>query len=71
MFHEQIGIVKWFNFVKGYGFITSEEGKDIFVHKSDVEYVHFGEHLAEGMEVRYEIEETPRGKKATRVRTVD
>ena len=65
------GTVIWFNPDKGYGFIASEDGKDIFVHKSDVEYVQFGEHLTEGLEVRYETAVTPRGKKATRVRTVD
>lgn len=64
------GTVKWFNPRKGFGFITAADGTDIFVHKSGVDYVGFRETLEEGLKVTYEVEETPKGKKAIKVRTV-
>ena len=64
------GTVKWFNPRKGFGFITSEDGTDIFVHKNDVDYIGYRNHLQEGLKVTFEVEEAPRGKKAIKVRTV-
>ena len=58
-----IGTVKWFNPIKGFGFITPESGdKDVFVHISAVEKAGLGE-LKEGQRVSYEVV-TERGKKA-------
>lgn len=57
------GTVKWFNAVKGYGFIRPESpGDDVFVHVSAVEQAGLGT-LAEGQRVSYEVV-TERGKKA-------
>ncbi len=64
------GTVKWFNPRKGFGFITSDDGNDIFVHKRDVDYIGYRDYLAQGLKVTYEIEESPNGKKAIKVRTV-
>jgi CspA family cold shock protein len=50
------GTVKWFSVNKGYGFITGEDGKDIFVHYSSIEVEGF-KTLNEGQEVTYEIGE--------------
>lgn len=51
-----IGVVKWFNRVKGYGFIQPEGGgKDVFVHISAVEKAGMGD-LNEGQRVSYELE---------------
>ncbi len=50
-----IGVVKWFNPVKGYGFIEPEDGsKDVFVHKSAAESAGLG-HLREGQRLSYEL----------------
>lgn len=50
-----VGIVKWFNPVKGYGFITPDDGgKDAFVHISAVERAGIGT-LREGQKVEYEL----------------
>jgi CspA family cold shock protein len=58
-----IGIVKWFNATKGYGFIQPDDGgKDVFVHISAVEKAGFNS-LAEGAKVSYEIV-TDRGKQS-------
>jgi len=60
------GVVKWFNPKKGYGFITSEDGKDIFVHFSSIQ----GEGhktLKEGDEVKFEITQGEKGEQATEV----
>lgn len=61
------GKVKWFNDQKGFGFIASDKGKDIFVHHSVIEGQGF-KTLQDGETVEYEVEEGPKGAKATRVR---
>lgn len=63
------GKVKWFNDQKGFGFISSEQGTDIFVHHSVIEGQGFRT-LQDGETVEYEAEEGPKGTKATKVRRV-
>lgn len=60
------GTVKWFSNQKGYGFITTDEGKDVFVHYSAVEGDGF-KTLQEGMRVQFEITQGPKGEQATKV----
>ena len=60
------GTVKWFNDKKGYGFITPEEGNDVFVHHSAIQGEGF-KSLREGEEVEFEITQDPRGEKAANV----
>lgn len=60
------GKVKWFNNQKGYGFIESEGGGDIFVHYSVIKSDGF-KTLNEGELVQYEVVEGPKGKQATNV----
>jgi len=55
------GKIKWYNFRKGYGFIETSKGEDIFVHHSSVPA---GIKLDEKDEVEFEIEDTERGKQA-------
>jgi CspA family cold shock protein len=55
------GKIKWYNFRKGYGFIETKEGEDIFVHHTAVPA---GTKLDENDEVEFEIEDTERGKQA-------
>jgi CspA family cold shock protein len=64
------GIVKWFNDSKGYGFISRDEGPDVFVHFSAV----VGEGyrtLQEGDAVEFEIGTCPKGLQAVDVRKVE
>lgn len=63
------GKVKWFNNTKGYGFITSDEGVDAFVHYSDVQGDGF-KSLEEGDVVEFEMTKGPKGSKAVNVRKV-
>lgn len=60
------GKVKWFNQEKGYGFISREDGPDVFVHYSAIQYEGF-KTLAEGEEVEFEIVEGARGPQAANV----
>lgn len=62
-----VGTVKWFNDAKGYGFITHEDGRDVFVHYSSIEGDGFRS-LNQGQEVEYEFEEGPKGLHASAVR---
>ncbi len=65
------GTVKWFNKVKGFGFIVSDEGeKDVFVHITAVTESGLNE-LEEGQKVSYEMIEEPKGLKATKITLVE
>jgi cold shock protein len=63
------GTVKWYDRVKGYGFIQTEEEKDIFIHRSGLETAHT--ELEAGQKVEFEIEQREKGPVATKVRKVD
>ncbi len=60
------GTVKWFDNQKGYGFITHEDGKDVFVHHSAIAGDGY-KSLEEGQEVMFDIETGPKGDKAINV----
>jgi CspA family cold shock protein len=60
------GTVKWFNDSKGFGFITSEDGSDVFVHHSSIQGNGF-KSLAEGDSVSFDVENGPKGLKAMNV----
>ncbi|WP_282925926.1 cold-shock protein [Helcococcus kunzii] len=60
------GTVKWFNNEKGFGFITGEDNKDVFVHQSSIQAEGFRS-LEEGEYVSYDIERDRRGAKAVNV----
>ena len=62
----QKGTVKWFNNQKGYGFISDEEGKDIFVHYTGLNMEGF-KTLDEGQEVEFDVVEGTKGPQATNV----
>jgi len=61
------GTVKWFNDQKGYGFITADDGKDVFVHHSGIEASGF-KSLHEGDRVSFEIEQGAKGPAAAKVK---
>lgn len=61
------GTVKWFNAEKGYGFITVDEGADVFVHWSAIEMEGYRA-LDEGQRVEFEIGEGQKGPQAEAVR---
>lgn len=63
------GTVKWFSNEKGYGFISQQDGEDVFVHFSAIEGDGY-KSLAEGQEVEFEVTDGPKGKQAANVRPI-
>lgn len=60
------GTVKWFNGEKGFGFITGEDGKDVFVHFSQIKTDGY-KSLEEGQEVSFDAVKGPKGLQAENV----
>lgn len=61
-----VGNVKWFNDKKGYGFIQSEGGEDVFVHHTAIQGDGF-KTLSEGQAVEFEVTQGPKGPQASNV----
>ncbi len=66
VFTMENGTVKWFNAEKGYGFVTREDGSDVFVHFSAIQGDGY-KTLEEGQAVSFDIEESDRGPQAVNV----
>ncbi len=60
------GTVKWFNDKKGFGFISQDNGQDVFVHQTSIQGEGFRT-LAEGDKVEFEVTKDEKGYKATNV----
>ena len=68
----QRGKVKWFSSEKGYGFIKPQDGgKDVFVHRNNVDGLDWEDSLRDGEAVEYDTEQTPKGVSATNVRRTE
>ena len=65
------GTVKWFNNSRGYGFITMEDGTEIFVHYSGIVSDKKFKSIAEGQTVEFEITDGEKGKQAINVTVVE
>jgi len=63
------GTVKWYDRVKGYGFLQTEDNKDIFVHRSGLEAAHA--ELEAGQAVEFEVEQREKGPVAIKVKKVE
>lgn len=62
-----IGTIKWFNVEKGYGFIAGDDGKDIFVHISDIDQE---DPINTGDRVSYDVGASNKGPKAVKVHSI-
>jgi CspA family cold shock protein len=63
------GTVKWFNESKGFGFLSQEDGDDVFVHYSSIQSSGFKK-LDEGQSVEFEVQDGPKGPQAVNVTVV-
>ena len=63
------GKVKWFNAAKGYGFITGDDGKEVFVHFSAIQVDGY-KTLDEGQAVEYEVNDGDKGPQAVNVKKI-
>ena len=61
------GTVKWFNAQKGYGFLSTPEGKDVFVHFSAIQNEEGYKTLNDGQEVEFDVVEGEKGPQAANV----
>jgi len=66
MADRQQGVVRWFNSLKGYGFIGCEDGEDVFVHYSAITMDGYKK-LKEGQAVEFDLVSNPRGRQAANV----
>jgi CspA family cold shock protein len=66
----QTGTVKMWDTSKGYGFITSDEDDDLFVHSSDIHISVSNQRLFEGQRVKFDIRRDMKGDKAINVRVI-
>ena len=64
------GKVKWFNDAKGFGFISCDDGTEVFVHHSAISMTGFRT-LQEGQAVEFEVKQGPKGQQAENVRGVE
>jgi len=62
------GAVKWFNDAKGFGFISRQNGEDVFVHFSAIQAGGGFKSLQEGQKVEFEVKKGPKGWQAENVR---
>ena len=63
------GTVKWFNDAKGFGFISSEAGDDLFAHFSAIQS-HGFKSLTEGQQVTFDVVNGPKGKQAANIKVL-
>ena len=63
------GTVKWFNDKKGFGFLSREDGDDVFVHHTSIQAEGF-KSLREGQEVEFEVQDGPKGPQAVNVKAL-
>jgi len=63
------GTVKWFNAEKGFGFISQQDGADVFVHYSAIQGPGYRT-LEQGQQVEFDVQEGPKGLQAAAVRAV-
>ncbi|GGH07473.1 cold-shock protein [Silvibacterium dinghuense] len=63
------GTVKWFNDAKGFGFISRQNGEDVFVHHTAIQSNGFRS-LAEGQQVEFTVAKGPKGLQAENVRAL-
>jgi CspA family cold shock protein len=63
------GTVKWFNERKGFGFLSQDDGEDVFVHYSSIQGSGF-KNLTEGQAVEFEVQTGPKGLQAVNVRAL-
>ncbi|MEO8033872.1 MAG: cold-shock protein [Acidobacteriota bacterium] len=67
----EIGVVKWFNNDKGYGFIKRDTGDDVFVHHTSIVEQSGYRTLNEGERVEFDVKQGPKGLQAENVRKAD
>ena len=63
------GTVKWFNDKKGFGFLSREDGDDVFVHHTSIQGDGF-KTLSEGQKVEFEVQDGPKGPQAVNVKAL-
>lgn len=66
----QTGIVKWYDVERGYGFISAQEGEDVFVHHQAIKEEGPRKDLHEGQEVLFDVVKKPKGPQAINVQKI-